>query len=109
MTDDGKVVSLSEARRARSPHTSGPARCLACGHTFEAVIPCGVSVTTCPACLTERAVRDGLVFTESPHWTCDTQGCNGNQFLHLTKRGAYCPLCGTGWSWEEITEKLGGG
>ena len=90
------VIDLGAARAAREPHTTGPCRCLKCGHKWEGVVPIGVDALECPDCGEMAGVRSGLcVNLAEEHWTC---ACGG-QFFHLITTGVYCPCCGRAWEW----------
>ena len=84
------IVDLAQARQERTPHVSGPARCLACKHEWVAVAPTGVTWMECPSCSLIRGrfvfphQRDGLV------WKCFCE----NDLFHVTPDGVYCPNCG---------------
>jgi len=45
------VISLAKAREANGPHTTAPARCAACEHPWQAVVPMPLPPKLeCPAC-----------------------------------------------------------
>lgn len=52
------IINLVEAREARQPHMTGPARCLQCGHTWVAVAPAGTVWLCCPECATVKGAFD---------------------------------------------------
>jgi hypothetical protein len=93
-----KIIDLATHRQTATPHLSGMAKCLACGHEWQAVVEiegfeghlecseCG----TCNGILKYPVKRDGYM------WRC---GC-GNTLFTLTPYGPYCPWCGAwckGW------------
>lgn len=45
-----EVISLQQAREERSPHWSGPCKCLGCGHEWHGVGPVGTHIVECPDC-----------------------------------------------------------
>jgi hypothetical protein len=92
------VIDILDARRAREPHLSGPARCLACHHDWEAVAPVGTSRLECPSCKTLRGVwsRPCGGAQGEPYWTCQ---CGCDLFM-LTPRSLICTACAerkVGW------------
>lgn len=107
---DGNVVDLQRVRDERAArqdqHTVGETVCLGCRHTWHGVIPCSTNVVECPSCHTMKGVRATLVGWDLKLWTCRTDGCSDNQYLHLTKSGPYCPHCGTMWPWDEVLETI---
>jgi hypothetical protein len=93
---ESNVVSLAKAREERSPHLSGEARCLQCGHEWAAVSPVGTTVLECPSCRLPKGVFRGLVTPNSPTiWICH---CKCDTFW-LTPQGAFCQLCGDVQNW----------
>lgn len=86
----GEVVDLADARRARVPHATGAARCMACRHEWVAVVPAGTEWLECPAC---ELVRGRMVFPCMPEssavFTCNC-GC---QLFTVTPTGILCPNC----------------
>jgi len=80
------------------PHMSGRARCVGCGHGWEAVAPIGTTRLECPGCGTQRGA---FVCTTEPaeglRWKCKC----GNDLFSLHDKGApCCARCGlraTGW------------
>ncbi len=87
-------------RKEEGVHLEGPAKCLACGHEWNAVSPVGVvNDLECPACGIRRGARTG---TLTPHdeiiWRCNC----GNDYFLLTPVGApMCANCGvraTDWA-----------
>lgn len=87
-----KVVSLADAREARTPHMAGKARCLDCRHEWVAVAPSETLWLTCPKCSLSRGRFINHVEIEGEaHWTCNC----GNDLFFITKANFYCPNCGT--------------
>ncbi len=80
------IHGLDEAR----PHTRGPAKCLGCEHTWQAVIPVGVDTVECPECHLEKGVRYGVVYP-TPFWEC---GCGSSYFCINDRLEPVCVLCG---------------
>ena len=72
------------------PHGSGDARCLHCGHEFNAVVPTGLASFECPECHLWKAVPVGLFVPKTGLVTCD---CN-NQLFFIAEDGIFCVLCG---------------
>jgi hypothetical protein len=81
------VISINQAK----PHISGDAHCIGCGHDWVAVAPIGTSVIDCPECKGAKGIFVNLCCKLSEaHLTCSC----GNDFLHITPGGFYCPKCG---------------
>lgn len=98
MSDDKKVVSLSEAREERKPWVEGEARCLACKHEWVAVAPSGTLWLVCPSCSLERGRFIYPFYRKDEHWMC---GCENDLFL-VTREGVYCPNCGC---WQQFPKE----
>lgn len=81
----GDVIDLD----AQRPHSRGPARCLQCGHTWEAVAPEGMTRIDCPACQCHTGVWDGL-FNQETCWVCEC----GNDAFSIVPGGFVCLRCG---------------
>lgn len=88
-----KIVEL-ESRRFK-PHSSGEARCLACGHEWAAVAPIGINWFECPSCHTMRGCHKYHYQRQDDLWTCQC----GNDLFFVTRDGIYCPNCGL---WQKI-------
>ena len=85
------VISLEEFKHAKAPHTQGTAKCLGCGHEWEAVIPCATVYCECPSCGLDKGVRLSLVLPYDPLLTCDC----GNIYFNVLEEGQLlCGLCG---------------
>lgn len=84
----GVLILLDDHRK--DPHLTGKARCLACEHTWEAVVPAGTVWLECPSCRTERGLLVFGVERKEPHWRCNC----GNTLFHVLKDRVYCPNCG---------------
>lgn len=85
------VLDLSAARKERTPHMHGPARCLGCQHEWEAVASVGAVWLQCPACSVDRGrFISGTDRGEASRWTCHC----GNDLFRIIPAGTYCPNCG---------------
>jgi hypothetical protein len=85
-----EVVSLAEYRAALEPHSSGVARCFACGYIWVATAPAGVHELECPVCRTMHGLfRESFCLAEQ--LACDTCGCEA---FRVGKGGVYCFRCG---------------
>lgn len=73
-------------------HGSGPAFCLSCDHTWEAVAPTGVEAFECPNCKRFSGHWRGE-FTPAPGQLVRACNC-GNQLFYLTPEGHLCANCG---------------
>ncbi len=88
-----EVVLLDKYR----PRLEGWARCLACKHEWDAVVPIGSIWMVCPECSLERGrFVYYMMREECQHWKCDC----GNDLFYITPDGEYCPNCGT-WRVDE--------
>lgn len=86
------IIDLNQARKERSPHSTGKARCLQCGHEWVAVAPVGAVWLECPHCQVERGCFIGPCAPENNTvWQCNC----GNLMFFLTPDGPMCPVCGT--------------
>lgn len=85
-----EVIDLSARKLEKSPHRSGPARCLNCKHAWVAVAPIGVFQLECPQCATAQGVFDGLSSSEGDQLQCDC----GEMVFFIDRRGPYCCHCG---------------
>lgn len=83
------VVNLAEAREARGPHITGPARCSACGHGWVGVAPVGTAWLECPSCKTMRGLFR-FPLRPSSAWVCQC-GCDA---YSITTDGLKCVACG---------------
>lgn len=85
------VIDFNQAKLDRTPHRSGAARCLGCGHEWTAVAPAGENRLECPACKTDKGIFHGLCYPQDGYiWRCN---CD-NEFFLLTPNGELCPVCG---------------
>jgi Zn finger protein HypA/HybF involved in hydrogenase expression len=85
------IIDFTQAKLDRTPHSTGPARCLQCQHEWTATAPAGTNWLECPECKTEKGTfigncypHDGLV------WVCEC----GNELFLITPEGELCPMCG---------------
>lgn len=92
-----EIIRLDDAREAREPHIQGPALCLACKHTWQAVVhaKADMGALECPACGAERGTFATHISAPEagPVWTC---AC-GTYLFVITPKGVHCPSCG---SWQ---------
>lgn len=91
------VVDLAHFKEEQSPHASGPAQCLGCGHRWVAVAPLGVTALECPNCNTDRGVFRSL-FGGCWAWVCV---CGNDAYL-LSPTHAACLLCGRRVQYTEL-------
>lgn len=84
------LIDLQTAREQRMPHLRGPATCLNCGHTWEAVTPAGTIVgLECSQCGTLKGVYDGFIAPDT-RFVCPC----GNDLYYLKPDGCMCLNCG---------------
>lgn len=85
------VIDFNQAKINRTPHCSGDARCLQCGHEWTAIAPTGESWLECPQCQTNKGAFTGNCYPENGLvWECEC----GNELFLLTPDGEMCPVCG---------------
>lgn len=86
----GDVISLDSAR----PHMQGPAVCLHCKTTWDAVALAGTWHLECPSCGLWKGVFQGLALAADGDqvWTCD---CGGTLFQCTRSVGWRCVTCGS--------------
>lgn len=80
------VINMNEHK----PRLSGEAKCLACGHHWEATSPLGVVDLECPECGTFKGVYMSICIPEF-YLECDC----GNEFFFVTPDGYLCAKCGS--------------
>ena len=70
----------------------GPAFCIGCDHTWQAVAPAGTTELECPSC---RTMKGKWKFEFMPSGDQMVRQCNcGNQLFYLTPDGHLCANCG---------------
>jgi hypothetical protein len=70
----------------------GPAFCIGCDHTWQAVAPTGTTELECPSC---RTMKGKWKFEFMPPSDQMVRQCNcGNQLFYLTPDGHLCANCG---------------
>ena len=86
------IVSLAKFKEENTPHNSGPAECVGCGHKWICVTPVGnCDHFECPACHLEKGIYAGLVVaTGESHFKCQC----GSFYFCVTDKKFYCPKCG---------------
>lgn len=77
----------------RKPHAHGDARCMSCGHSWQAVVPVGVPLFECPQC---QAMKGHFLvpFHFGPGTMVRQCHC-GCQLFFLSTEGHMCAHCGT--------------
>jgi hypothetical protein len=106
-----KIVELAAARQERQAHICGPAHCIGCGHTWEAVVPAQAHREKmashdpwleCTAC---HAFKGLFTYTFAPaeaevFWACNC-GCDA---FGVSEQGVFCHNCG---AWQHsLTVKM---
>lgn len=90
-----EVILLDKRREEARPHVQGPAVCLACKHTWAAVVDAEADFCSleCPSCTAERGTMASHITIPDagPVWTC----CCGCYLFVITPKGVHCPSCGT--------------
>ncbi len=92
-----EVVSLAAVRESRepepAPHAQGEARCIGCGHKWQAVAPTGVHWLECPACsLTKGVFAYPFAAPEGGYqWRCNC-GCD---VFYIVPAAVRCLSCGS--------------
>ncbi len=84
-----EIVSLDQKRLENSPHLSGHAHCVHCGHKWVAVAPVGTRELECPECHTIKGAFTGGCEPEIG-WTCNC-GC---YLFTISPKGVICWECG---------------
>lgn len=85
---DGNVIPFAR----KVPHGAGEAFCLACRHTWAAVVPTGATEFECPACH-RMSGHWKYEFAPRPGQLVRQCSC-GNQLFYLTPEGHLCASCG---------------
>jgi hypothetical protein len=94
------IIDFNEERLSRSPHLSGKAQCFDCRHEWHATSPVGTYILECPNCGHMRGAYFAHVECPEPQvWSCNC-GC---QYFWVGKEGFYCPMCGNGTAYEDIS------
>ena len=86
MSDHTNVVHVNFTP---GKHGAGPAKCMGCKHTWEAVVPVGTTELGCPACGAWKGILCGL-YMPAVVLECEC-GCD---LFYLTIDGPMCPNCG---------------
>ena len=83
-----KVILLDDHR----PHITGPAKCLACGHKWEAVVLKGAEACLeCPECSHFKGEFIGEWVPKGDAWMCR---CENMLFFREPDGSLLCPNCG---------------
>ena len=92
MSDEANIVAFRQPCNDHDPHIQGAARCIECGHVWQAVAPVGTVGLECPACKTERGAFVGMIPPDSELVRrCDC----GNDLFFVLPDGVLCARCGT--------------
>ena len=74
------------------PHLTFEARCLGCGHRWQAVSPEGViDGLECPVCHVYKGILQGLFIPDEARFVCHC-GCDA---YYILADGCQCLQCGT--------------
>lgn len=73
-----------------TPHATGLARCLQCGHEWEETAPVGKQWFACPSCKLEKGCWVWPVLRGSVEFECNC----GNRLFRINENGPYCSKCG---------------
>ena len=85
----GRVLEFRQKEETKE-QLRGPARCLGCGHTWEAVSPVGVYTDLeCQNCSTDKGIREGLM-APGTRFVCNC----GNDVYYILPDGCLCIQCG---------------
>lgn len=97
-----KIYNLEEIKRKREPHVEGPAKCLACGHKWEAFVLLEENTfgIPCPECKLERGEFVYGLAPSDPIYICPC----GNDLFYVTPSGPFCLKCGYTISFEDLPE-----
>ena len=86
-----EAVAEDVATDPPEPHMTGDAKCLSCGHAWQAVAPVGTVGIECPSC----ALFKGVFVNPAAHSSEMHFRCNcGSEVFCLTIARVYCPNCG---------------
>lgn len=86
-----EIVDFAKAREENTPHNSGEAQCVHCGHAWIAVVPVGVDSFQCPSCGIWKGIFSGLcVQQNTQHWQCRC----GSFYFSVSLNAIYCVKCG---------------
>lgn len=85
----GEVLDINKNK----PFSTGPARCLHCGHGWIAVAPVPLTTFDCPSCGLSKGVWQGLVVPNEPIYMCVVNDC-GNDVFWLLRDCTMCTKCG---------------
>ena len=77
---------------AKDPHRQGLARCIGCGHGWEAVAPAGTIALECPLCGSSKGRFLEVVGLPvgTRRWVCACE----NELFYVLERTMICANCG---------------
>ena len=93
-----EILSLKDARSARSPHWAGTCVCLGCQHSWTGVGPVGHTVgLTCPECDLPKGVTKYLFGADVGDHVLTCAACGGDAVTAYRRAGhmyVRCMNCG---------------
>lgn len=79
----------------------GRARCLACGHHWEAAAPVGAYQLECPLCSCPKGAFMSFAFPENGYfWKCVCR----NDVFAVVKTGIVCVVCGVHTNYKDLCD-----
>ena len=94
------VTSIVDFKESNQPRLRGDAKCIACKHTWVAVVPAGVFEFECPKCELMKGVFNKIADPDEEILECNC-GCD---FWMLSSSGAYCANCTMLVGYDELCE-----
>lgn len=86
----GTVIAFP-GKDDETPWINGKARCIGCGHEWQAVTPAGKPQgLECPECHALKGVIRGMAIAEGEIFICDC----GNDLYFIYRNGMLCANCG---------------
>lgn len=87
------IIQFPGSKPNNGEYLSGEAVCVACGHTWEAVLPVGENPheLECLACKSYKGVLRQFVIPSNEYiWKCSC----GSHLFSMTQAGVRCACCG---------------
>ena len=98
----GSVAQLSDYQP--NSHSTGEAKCTACGYEYVCVSPVGIAFFTCPECRLEKARFKFPFGGQEGDVVFCCLNC-GEEYFYFINDGIRCGGCG---SWIEFDDVFGG-